>query len=75
MKVYVAIQYHEYKNDATTFGVSASFDLLLNKAKDCIIHYHMPCFSSMDCIQGTNWASLSVNDFHIDIIEEELELR
>lgn len=72
MKVYVAIQYHECENDATVFGVSTSFDSLLNKAKDSII-YHMPCFSSMNCSQDANWAYLSVGDFHIDIIEKELE--
>ena len=73
MKVYVAIQYYECENDATVFGVSTSFDSLLNKAKDSIIQYRLPCFSSMNCTQGKNWASLSANDFHIDIIEEELE--
>ena len=73
MKVYVAIQYHECEDDATVFGVSTSFDSLLHKAKESIIYYHLSCFSSMNCTQGANWASLSANGFHIDIMEEELE--
>ena len=73
MKVYVAIQYHECEDDAAVFGVSTSFDSLLHKAKECIIQSHLSCFSSMNYSQGTNWASLSANGFHIDIMEEELE--
>lgn len=73
MKVYVAIQYHECEDDATVFGISTSFDSLLDEAKDCIALHHMHCFSSMNCTQDKNWASLSANGFHIDIMEEELE--
>lgn len=72
MKVYVAIQYHEHKDNYAVLFTSTNFHHAIHEAQELLITL-VPCFGHINSSIYDDSAFFSINDFHIDVVETELE--
>lgn len=72
MKVYVAIQYHENENDYAVLYTSTNFHRAISKAQELLMML-VPCFGHINSSIYDDSAFFSINDFHVNVVETELE--